>query len=331
MSTGPIALVLGASGQTGSLLAAKLASDGRRVVAVTRGTAADAARNWRVAGVPASVEHRQCDYLDVEAITAMIEELRPSEIYVLCGQSSVRRSFELPLETIRSHILPVTHILEAVRTLGAGSKVVYAGSVECFGRPRERADESEPFDARSPYAAGKVAGSVIVRTYRESFGLACCTAFLSNHESALRGENFVFGKVLSGLQRIVDLQANEVVTGPLGIQGDFGYAPEFAAGLAAMGAGACMTDLILATGKTVLLRDAIHALFHHFGVDPATHLVETGLSHSRVPDVFAGWDISRARGAIDWRPGLVFPELASRLADDWSAARALDDGSQSFC
>jgi GDPmannose 4,6-dehydratase len=205
--------------------------------------------------------------------------------------------------------------------LNAGTKVVFAGSVECFGRPPGIADESTPFDPQSPYAAAKVTGTVVVRSYRESFGLACCTAFLSNHESALRNEDFIFGKVLAGLDRIVAGEADEITTGPLGIRRDFGYAPEFAEGLAAIAAGPCDTDLILATGRTVLLRDAVHALYREFGVDPDRHLVESPPSHANPPDAFLGWDIGRARETIGWRPRLWFPELATRLCADWHACR----------
>lgn len=316
------ALVLGASGQTGSFLLRHLVRSGQRAVAATRADATILPESWRLLGISGDFEHRRIDYCDAAAVEDLIANTRPGYIYVLAGQSSVRRSLEAPAQTISSHTLPILNVLEAVRTREIGAKIIYASSVECFGRPARVANECAPFDPRSPYAAGKVTGTVIVRSYRRSFGLACCTVFLSNHESALRSADFLFGKVLAGLDAIVNGRADIIETGSLGIRRDFGYAPEFAEGLAAVAAGPCDVDLTLATGHTVLLRDAVHDLYREFGVDPAKQLAEGPAPRSDRPEDFAGWDISRARATIGWRPRTWFPKLAAALRADWTDYRA---------
>lgn len=265
-------LVLGASGQTGSFLVKHASQAGDRVVAATRQMTEAQPNAWRVLGIADGVERRAIDYLDTRMVADLIGEVAPDSVHVLAGQSSVRRSFAEPAQTIASHIQPILNVLEAVRTIAPATKVVYASSVEVFGHPQGMADETARFDPQSPYAAGKVAGTTVVRSYRESFGLSCCSAFLSNHESALRNEDFLFGKLLSGLARIVAGESDSVATGPLGIRRDFGYAPEFATGLLSIADGACNTDLILASGQTVVLREAVRAMFKAFDLDPARYL-----------------------------------------------------------
>lgn len=319
------ALILGASGQTGSYLLRHLLQRGDSAVAAGRSAGPEPAV-WRKLGIAGAIEHRQLEYADAEAVGALIAQLRPASIFVLSGQSSVRASFSAPAATMRSHILPLLNVLEAVRREGSETRIVHASSVECFGRPAAVADETAPFDPQSPYAAAKVAATMIARSYRESFGIACANVFLSNHESALRSEDFVFGMVLAGLERIAGGGADSIATGPLGIMRDFGYAPEYAAGLSAVADAGCAQDMILATGKPVLLRDAVHALFREFNIDPVTHLQESAPAAAAPPDRFAGWNPDRARLAIGWNPRWRFPDLAARLAADWQAYRDVEAG-----
>ena len=311
------ALVIGASGQDGSYLTKQLLEEGQRVVAVGRSIERDDPPNWRRVGVPAGAERRQLDYGDLEAMAALLDEVRPDAVYLLAGLSSVRRSFEVPHAAVESHVGPALTVLEAVRLKSPDSHVVLASSTDVFGRLDTVGDELCPFRPSSPYAAGKAAACTIARSYRELYGLRCSNAFMSNHESALRSPDFLFGKLLAGLR---DLAAGTtdapIVTGSLEVERDWGYAPEYAAALRLVAAQDESHDLVLATGHDVLLREAVHDLFRAFEIDPDRFLDEQ--SDPATPSMVdrQSWNPAQAKAVLGWEAQTYFPALAEILADD---------------
>lgn len=319
MSSPGTSLVLGASGQDGSYLVRHLLACGHDVVAAGRTLSIAVPPNWQALGIADNVERRELDYMDAAAVDRLIADVRPDAIHVLSGQTSVGRSFEQPAETIASQAQPILAVLEAVRRQDLDSHVVFASSTDCFGVVEGRGAEGRPFRPQSPYAVGKVAGSLTVRSYRDAYGLRCSTAYLSNHESVLRDANFLFGKILRGIAQILRGDRRTVRTGSLSVERDWGYAPEFAEALAGIARLPQGHEAIVATGRTVLLRDAVADVFAAFDLDPAECLEETTAGATPMVVDRQSWDPSRLRALIGQAPDTGFPELAQRLHEDWAA------------
>lgn len=318
-SGAPIA-VFGASGQDGSYLVRHLQAQGHEVVAVGRDIARAVPTNWRLLGLDTGIARVDLDYYDAAAVEAFVQWVRPRAVHLLAGQSSVRQSHQQPAETIRSHTIPLLNAIEAVRRHSPRTHVVHASSTDCFGSFAGTRDETAPFAPTSPYAAAKVAASTIIRTYRDSYGLAASNAFLSNHESVLRPGQFLFGKILSGIAEILQGERHEIETGSLGVERDWGLAAEFVEALALLGQRNRGMDVIVATGHTVLLRDAVHSLMRAFALDPAAHIRENG--HPPGAGAVADrqrWDVSLAARELGWTATTAFPALAEQLRHDWLA------------
>lgn len=293
------ALVIGASGQDGPFLLGAARGAGLRALGTSRNE-----RDGLIG----------LDPCDAGAVAALLDRLQPSRIFLLSGQSSVRLSYQCPEETFRSHTLPMLACGEWMRTRHSAARLVYAASGECFG-PRKDADparESDRFAPVNPYGVAKAAAAEMARRYRQDFGLHVANAFLFNHESARRSQNFVFGKLIAGLGAIREGRTREPVRlGDLSARRDWGWAPDYAAGMLAMSDLEAPHDLVLATGKTVALADAVDAVAAAFGLDPARWVTSNPPAPGAADAQFA--DPSKAAALIGWSGSTPFPDLAGKL------------------
>ena len=313
------ALVVGASGQDGTYLVRDLLARGIDVTATGRTLGEQVPANWLKVGLGPRATRRSLDPLDPSAVNDLLEKVSPDAVFVLSGQSSVRRSFEAPAMTMRSHVEPLLNVLEFMRRRACRASVVFSASTDCFGSiaPGARGNEQTPFDPRSPYGIAKCAGAQLVISYRRHFDVRCANAFLSNHESALRGPDFLFGQLLRGIADVRAGLRDRIETGSLTIVRDWGWAPDYAAALVAMASLPQPVDLVIATGRSVLLREAADALLAAAGLDPARHLAE---QHSGQPPNQIdrqAWDPAAAEAAIGWNRSTAFPQLAELLLGDW--------------
>lgn len=297
-------LVVGASGQDGTLLGQ---------IADARGITWAGTSRSAVAGL------EQLDPCDLDAVSRLCDRLRPSRIILLAAQSSVGRSFREPAETWRANTQPVLAVCEWIRTRAPDVRLVLAASGECFG-PRTASDparETEAFAPVTPYGASKAAAAGIVRSYRDSFALPLSIAYPFNHESPIRPDTFVFGKVLSGLRRLRSGGGEKIALGDLEVVRDWGWAPDYAEAMLRMSELEQPTELILATGRSVSLRAAIASLVCAAGLDwhEAIAAPDARLSHHAASDEQHA-DPSRAKKTIGWTGSTPFPDLAAKLLSD---------------
>ena len=221
------ALVFGVSGQDGAYLSKLLLSKGYEVHGVTRNLESTSFSSLKLLDVFEQVKLYQACIQDYHSISKLIERINPGEIYNLAGQSSVRTSFQYPLETFTSITNGTLNILEAVRQLGSTARVYNAGSSEAFGDAASKgADELTPFEPKSPYGVAKSTACMTVRNYRESYSVYACSGLLFNHESSLRPAQFVTKKVAQTAAKISLGFADTMVVGDLKIERDWGWAPE---------------------------------------------------------------------------------------------------------
>lgn len=308
------ALVVGVSGQDGAYLSQLLLAKGYTVIGTSRDAQAPRMENLQRLGIVERVQLASMSPTDFRSVFEVLSKWAPDEVYNLSGQSSVAMSFSQPVEALASIANGTITLLEAIRFLGRPIRLYNAGSSECFGDVAGgTANESTPFHPRSPYAAAKSAAHWIVANYREGYGLYACTGILFNHESPLRHERFVTRKIAMAAARIAAGRQKELVLGNMGVKRDWGWAPEYVEAMWRMLQRDSPADYVIATGKLSSLEEFVAAAFDAVGLDWRKHVV-TDPSLTRPTDLqgFAG-DAAKAAAELDWRPGIVMPEIARRM------------------
>jgi GDPmannose 4,6-dehydratase len=267
-------LVCGISGQDGAYLARLLLEKGYEVLGTSRDAMVASFANLERLGIRDRVRVVSMAVKDFRSVLSVIQNHGPDEIYNLAGQTSVRLSFEQPVEAIESITQGTLNILEAIRFLNRPIRFYSAGSSECFGDVKdEPADEAAPFGPRSPYAVAKAAAHWLVRNYREAYGLWACTGILFNHESPLRPERFVTQKVVRAAARISCGSKEIVELGDVGIRRDWGWAPDYVKAMWRMLQEERPDDFVIATGRSESLAYFVSNAFRFFGLDWREHVV----------------------------------------------------------
>ena len=254
----PRALITGISGQDAAYLAKFLLSKGYEVVGAQRRTSTPG--NWRLLewGILDQIEIVPIELLEFSNILRLVQRVEPDELYNLAAQSFVAPSFEQPIYTSDVNGLGVARLLEAVRTVNPAIRFYQASTSEMFGKVRETPqNELTPFYPRSPYAAAKLYAHCMVVNYRESHGIHATSGIGFNHESPLRGLEFVTRKITYGLARIRHEQQDVLSLGNLNAKRDWGYAADYVEGMWLMLQQPEASDYVLATGRTYSIRDFI--------------------------------------------------------------------------
>lgn len=234
------ALVFGATGQDGSYLSELLLSKEYEVVGTCRPKS----------GAQPSLLFPVicCDITDASAVSALVESVKPDEIYNLAAQSHVGTSFALPAYTSQVTGLGAQNVLEAFRKHAPKARFYQASSSEMFGNAPAPQDENTPFNPVSPYGVAKLFAHNTARNYRWAYGLHVSCGILFNHESPRRGEQFVTRKICKGLARIKAGKQGKLVLGNLNAKRDWGYAPEYVAAMWRMLQMDSPGDYVIGTG-----------------------------------------------------------------------------------
>src|SRR5476649_2809982 len=220
------ALITGITGQDGSYLAELLLAKGYKVVGIVRRSSTTPYE--RIAHLVDKVTLLSADLLDQTSLVDAIEETKPDEIYNLAAQSFVATSWTQPVLTGEFTALGVTRLLEAAKRAAPKAKFYQASSSEQFGQVVETPQkETTPFWPRSPYGVAKVYGHWITVNYRESYNIFACSGILFNHESPLRGTEFVSRKVSNAVARIKLGVQDKLMMGNLNAMRDWGFAGDY--------------------------------------------------------------------------------------------------------
>ncbi|WP_299425597.1 GDP-mannose 4,6-dehydratase [uncultured Meiothermus sp.] len=249
------AFITGITGQDGAYLSKLLLEKGYEVFGAYRRSAS--VNLWRLEelGITSQVNLVPFDLLEFSNIVRALEKVQPDEFYNLAAQSFVAVSFEQPLYTGDVDALGVTRILEAIRMVNPRIRFYQASTSEMFGMVSEVPQhEKTPFYPRSPYGVAKLYGHWITVNYRESFGMHATSGILFNHESPLRGQEFVTRKITSSLARIKHGQQDVLELGNLEAQRDWGFAGDYVEGMWQMLQQDHADDYVLATGQTQTVR-----------------------------------------------------------------------------
>lgn len=314
----PNALITGITGQDGAYLSQLLLDKGYTVHGLLRRSAsADViGERLRWIGVLDQVILHDGDLMDLSSIIRIIDKVQPVEVYNLAAQSFVHASWQQPILTGNVTGMGAVNMLEAVRIVAPKARFYQASSSEMFGKIQEaKQSERTPFYPRSPYAAAKLYAHWMTVNYRESFGMHASSGILFNHESPLRGIEFVTRKITDGVARIKLGLASELTLGNLDATRDWGHARDYVAAMWAMLQQDVADDYVIATGRTVSIRDFCAIAFGHAGLDWQAH-VRTSQAFMRPAevDVLLG-DAGKARARLGWMATTRLEDLAAEMVE----------------
>jgi GDPmannose 4,6-dehydratase len=268
------ALISGISGQDGAYLAKHLLEKGYQVFGTARDAQMATFYNLEKLGIRQRITLLSMALNDFRSVLQTFSKVEQDEVYNLAGQSSVGLSFEQPVETLESISIGTLNLLEVIRFLQKPIRLYSAGSSECFGDTGGvPADETTPFQPRSPYAVAKSTAHWEVANYREAYNLFACTGILFNHESPLRPERFVTRKIIKTACHIAAGKNEKLQLGNISIARDWGFAPEYVDAMWRMLQQDTPSDYVIATGETNTLEGFVAETFAQLGLDWQDHVV----------------------------------------------------------
>src|SRR6201747_3076706 len=347
MTQPKVALITGITGQDGAYLAELLLSKGYEVHGIKRRSSLFNTDRIDHLYQDPHVDHQRFklhygDLTDSTNLIRIIQQVQPDEIYNLAAMSHVAVSFETPEYTANADGIGTLRILEAIRILGLEKKTRFyqASTSELYGLVQETPQkETTPFYPRSPYAVAKLYGYWITVNYREAYGLYACNGILFNHESPLRGENFVTRKVTRSVARIETGLEQCLYLGNMDARRDWGHAKDYVEGMHKILQADKPDDFVLATGETRSVREFVEIAFAEVGRSiewRGKGVEETGVDKKsgktvvRIDsqyfrptevDELIG-DATKAREKLGWKPKTSFAQLVKEMvAGDLAIAR----------
>jgi GDPmannose 4,6-dehydratase len=253
------ALITGISGQDGAYLAKFLLDKNYKVIGTDRRSARSV--NWRLRrlGIANKIIHEEMELGEIYEIQRVFNKYKLNEVYNLAAQSFVGTSFSSPLNTANITGLGTLRILETIRSINPKIRFYQASSSEMFGDVLEKNQkETTPLNPQSPYAISKVFSHYLTQNYRNSYNLYATSGILFNHESPLRGEEFVTRKIILGLVGILKNKINNFELGNIYAKRDWGYAKEYVEAMWKMLQMKKPDDYVISTGKTYSIKDFIN-------------------------------------------------------------------------
>lgn len=312
------ALITGVTGQDGAYLAALLLEKGYEVHGLLhRHGGSEAVQDrLRRLGCEGSVRMVDGNLIDLSSLIRLMEKVKPDEIYNLAAQSFVRMSWDQPLLTTQVTAIGTANMLEAVRISAPEARYFQASSSEMFGKAEGGAQsEATHYHPRSPYASAKVFAHCLVQNYRDAFGLFGCNGIMFNHDSPLRGIEFVLRKITDGAARISLGLATELPMGNLEARRDFGHAKDYVRAMWLMLQQEAADDYVVATGRAASIRDLCRISFGHVGLDYEAYVrVDAAFLRPADVDVTMG-DATRAREKLGWVPEISLEQMIGEMVE----------------
>ncbi len=308
------ALITGVAGQDGTYLSELLVGKGYEVYGVAGPYPGDFLERARASD--GRLHALDADLSDMESLLAAVDIARPEEVYNFAAQSSVGTSWTEAVATTEVNAVGVLRVLEALRQLSPDARFFQAASAEMFGNAAEMPQrETTPLHPQSPYAASKTYAFHIVGSYRESYGMHANNGIMFNHESPLRGLQFVTRKITDGAARIKLGLADSLALGNLDAKRDWGFAGDYVEAMWLMLQQDSPGDYVIASGEVHTVREFCDAAFSHLGLDYQQY-VSVDPRYFRPVDVnvFYG-DATKARALLGWKPKVGFSELVAMMVD----------------
>ncbi|TPI61339.1 GDP-mannose 4,6-dehydratase [Mesorhizobium sp. B3-1-7] len=312
------ALITGITGQDGAYLAELLLAKGYEVHGLARRSSTADVNTTRLKwlGIEKDVRIVDGNLTDLSGLARTMRDIRPDEVYNLAAQSFVKSSWQQPILTGNVTGIGVTNVLEALRLEIPEARFYQASSSEMYGLIQEpMQSETTPFHPRSPYAVAKLYGHWITINYRESFGLHASSGILFNHESPLRGIEFVTRKVTDAVARIKKGLAKELRLGNIDAKRDWGHSKDYVRAMWLMLQQDQPDDYVVATGRTTTVRDMCRIAFEHVGLKMDDHLViDSDLFRPAEVEILLG-NPGKAKAKLGWEATISLEEMIKEMMD----------------
>ncbi len=330
------ALITGITGQDGYFLSKLLLSKGYEVSGIIR---RNSSMHQGTLEKLDPKERKQIkiyygDITDNNFIVSTIEKIKPDEIYHLAAQSFVGYSFENPTFTYHNNIMGTLNVLNAVKEKSKNTKLYFAATSELFGKVANAPQNEEtPFMPNSPYAISKLAGYWTAKSYREAYNLFFCNGILFNHESEVRGPEFVTRKISMKVAKINNRDNEPLILGNLNSRKDWGYAKDFVEGMHLMLQQEKPDDFVLATGEQHTVREFVEEAFkcidkeiiwegegvNEIGKEKDNNKILVKVSKEFFRPIeaenFLG-DYSKAKRVLGWKPKTKFKDLVKIMVEN---------------
>ncbi|MBI3945556.1 MAG: GDP-mannose 4,6-dehydratase [Armatimonadetes bacterium] len=313
-----VALVTGVTGQDGAYLSKLLLEKDYTVYGLVRRSTRYALANLDYLGVTSDLDLIEGDLGDEASLINVVRRTHPNEVYNLAAQSFVGSSWDQPILTTDVDAMGTLRLLEAVRHFAPQARFYQASTSEMFGNSHENGLQTEetPFHPRSPYAIAKLYAYWIVNNYRDSYGMFCVNGILFNHESPIRGPEFVTRKISRSVAQIKLGLSQRLGLGNLHSRRDWGFAGDYVEAMRLMLQQDAPENFIISTGETHSVRDFVQAAFEHVGIPDWEARVYIDPAFRRPAELFCLQGSSRkAREKLGWQPRVRFRELVAMMVD----------------
>lgn len=313
-----IALITGILGQDGPYLAKLLLDKNYHVYGLIRRYTNPNFSNLDYLGITNDVEYVTGDMSDEASMMNIIKTIQPNEIYNLAAQSFVGASWDLAKQTTEVNALGVLYILNAIKFFSPHTRFYQASTSEMFGNFNDVdvITEDTPYRPTSPYAISKLYAHWMTNNFKESYGLFTCSGILFNHESPIRGIEFVTRKISDGVARIKLGLANDIKLGNTDSQRDWGFAGDFVKAMYLMLQQDKPDNYMVSTGKTHSIKDFLNKAFKHVGINDWEKYIKIDPKYKRPSDLHTlKSDSSKSQKKLNWKPKVSFSELVEMMVD----------------
>lgn len=311
------AIVTGMTGQDGPYLAKFLLEQDYHVYGLVKRYSNPNLENLTWLGIDQDIELVTGDITDDSIINNLVRTIKPTEFYNLAAQSFVGASWELNKLTTEVNAMGPLNILNAIKMHSSTTRFYQASTSEMYGNSDgTQQNETTPFHPRSPYGVSKLYSHWITVNYRESYGLYACSGILFNHESPLRGREFVTRKVTDAVARIKLGLADSVTLGNLDARRDWGFAGDFVEAMYLMLQQPEASDYVIATGQQHSIGDLCRVAFEHVGIQDWQSLIRSDPRFKRPAELHSlCGDSTRARTVLGWAPKVDFDSMIRGMVD----------------
>jgi len=304
-------LILGITGQDGSYLAHYLLKKNFFIYGFTRSLKKNNLRNLIKLQILNKVKLIKSDYLNFKFVEKKVLQVKPSQIYILSGLSSVTESFDRPIEAYKSNIIPVLNILEICRKNNLKIKIYNSSSTDCFGNSKLACNEKTNFSPMSPYGRAKVFAHWSIKYYRDIFNVPCSSGIVSSHESILRPDNFAIKKIINYAHNF-DLK-KKLVMGNTNIYRDWGFAPDFVKAMYKINISRKRDDYIIATGVSTCLDSIIKKIFTICNINKKFYVKNFDYFKRTSEIIKTVFNINKIKNNLNWKPDNKIDDLIIKL------------------
>ena len=310
-------LIFGISGQDGSYLSHFLFGKGHDIYGTTRNIGKKNLNNLNKLGVLNKIKIIKCDAKNFKIVKKIIKKIKPQEIYYLCGQSSVTKSFTNPAETFKSNTLGLLNILEIVKEINNKIKVFNAVSGQFYeNRKNNIYNEKSYIAPQSPYGVSKASSFWLTKIFREWYGIKCCSGILFNHESPLRSNEFVTKKIINHCKLIKKGKLKHLYLGNINIYRDWGWAPEYVEAMYLMLRQKHPKDLVIGSGKRHSLRSFVYEVFRLLNIPRSSLKINTKkLMRKRDIRTYKA-DPKLAKKILKWKAKTSFKQIIYKMVNE---------------